>query len=182
MAERGERDLTMQRQQRRKRIGQFATEINELIRMRAQNLITNEEFLVQKKILADQRMALESQAKQSTDLAHVRADLQQILEPLTNLPATWKSLKPANRSRFDRLILPGGFLIGDIRTADLGLLFSLFRASASCVSSDVHPACVPSNRIISEIAEFREVICGTTGTDEELPMAVRRYGRSGDSG
>ncbi|HEV2199745.1 MAG TPA: recombinase family protein [Bryobacteraceae bacterium] len=45
MAEQGERDLSMQRQRRRKRVKQLETEVNELIRMRAQNLITNEEFL-----------------------------------------------------------------------------------------------------------------------------------------
>ena len=140
--------------------------------MRAQNLITNEEFVVQKKRMADQRMALESQAKQSTDLGHVRADIQQIMGPLSALRTTWKSLKQPSRSRFDRLILPGGFVNGKIRTADMGLLFTIFRASATDVSSDVPFRCVPSNRLISEIHEFREVIGGAAGTDNELPIAV----------
>ena len=169
MAEQDERDVSMQRQRRRKRAGQLETEANELIRMRAQNLISNEEFLVQKRRLADQRMALESQARKSTDLAQVLADLEQITEPLSDLRATWMSLKPPSRSRFDHLILPGGFMIGNIRTADMGLLFSTFRASAPADSSGVPLPCVRSNRLISEIHEFREVICSTAGTIEELP-------------
>ncbi len=167
MAEDGERDLSMQRQRRRKRIGQLEMEVSELIRMRAQNLIGNEEFVVQKTRLADQRMALESQAKQSTDLGQVRSDIQQIMKPLCALRTTWKALKPPFRSRFDRLILPGGFVNGKIRTADLGLLFSVFRASATGVSSDVPFPCVPSNRIISEIIEFREIICSLRGPNDE---------------
>jgi hypothetical protein len=172
MAEQGEREVSVQRQRRRKQIGQLETEVIELIRMRAQGLITNEEFLLQRKRLADQRMAFESQARQTTDLAQVRADLQQILEPLSALRATWKSLEPSPRSRFDRLILPGGFVIGNIRTADRGLLFSTFRASAPTNSGVVAFGCVPSNRLISEIHEFREIICGAVGTTDELPIAV----------
>jgi hypothetical protein len=173
MAEQDERDLSMQRQPRRKRIGQLEAEVNELIRMRAQNLITNEEFLVQKKRLADQRIALENQVQKTTDLAQVRADLDKIMESLSALQATWKSLEPRSRSRFDRLILPGGFVSGNIRTADVGLLFSTFRGSVPTNSSGVPSPCVRSNRIISEIHEFREVICDSGGTNGEVTMAVR---------
>jgi hypothetical protein len=129
-------------------------------RAAALNLITNEEFIQQKNRLVSQRLALESQAHQTTDLAQVQADLEQIVEPLSALQTTWKALKPPLRSRFDRLILPGGFLTGRIRTADLGLLFSSFRASVTGLSTEVARAWMPSNPIISEIHEFREVICG----------------------
>jgi len=151
--------IAAQRQRRRTWIGQLNSEINELVRMRAQNLITNEEFIQQKNRLVSQRLALESQAHQTTDLARVQADLEQIIEPLSELQTTWKALKPPLRSRFDRLILPGGFLTGRIRTADLGLLFNSFRASATGLSTEVALTWIPPNPIISEIHEFREVIC-----------------------
>ena len=172
MAKQDEGELSGQSERHRKRIGQLEAAINELIHMRAQNMITDEEFLVQKKRLAEQRMALESHARQTTDLSQVRADIEKIIEPLSALRATWKTLTPPLRSRFDRLILPGGFLIGKIRTADLGLLFSFFRRPVTGASSVVPLACVPSNRIISEIYEFREIICGTGCTDSDLPIAV----------
>jgi|SRR5579872_3727190 len=167
MAEQSERDLGMQRQRRRKRIQQLEAEVSELIQMRAQNLISNEEFLVQKKRLADQQLALESQPRETTDLNRVRADFQKIMEPLSALRVTWETLEPSPRSRFDRLILPGGFVIGNIRTADVGLLFSTFRASVPADSSVVPFACAPSNRLISEIREFREILCSAIGTNGE---------------
>ncbi len=174
IAEQGKRDQSAQRRWRATRIKELETEINELIRMRAQNLITTEEFMMQKKKLADQRMALESQAQKVAEIAQVRADLAQITEPLCVLRATWKALAPSFRSRFDRLLLPGGFVIGKIRTADKGLLVSLFCTSVGDVSSGVPLPCVPSNRIISEIAEFREVICSMGGTNRKASIAVRR--------
>ncbi len=160
MAEQDAHDGAGRQQHRRKRITQLASESAELIRMRAQNLITNEELLAQKQRLAEQRSALENQASHTIDADRVRADLKNIMAPLSDLRRTWQSLKVPFRARFDRLILPGGFVKGKIRTADLGLLFSVFRASSTEVSSGVPPACVPSNRFFLEIRAFVEVLNG----------------------
>ncbi len=159
-AEQEERNLSAQHQLRRKQIGRLETEINELIRMRAQSLLTDGEFLAQKKRLNDQRIALQSRAQAVTDVGRVRANLQQIMNPLSALRATWHSLTPPLRSRFNRLILPGGFITGRIRTADLGLLFSFFRTSALTVSSEVSLTSVPSNHFFLEIHAFVEILNG----------------------
>jgi hypothetical protein len=45
MAERDGQDTARERQRRHKRIGQLEAETNELIRMRAQELIITEEFI-----------------------------------------------------------------------------------------------------------------------------------------
>ncbi len=172
IAQQDELGISKQRQRRRKSIGQLEAEMSELIRMRAQNLVTNEEFLLQKRRLTDQRMALEAYPKEIADVAQVRADLKQITEPLAALRTTWKSLGPRLRSRFDHLILPGGFLIGKIRTADLGLLFSIFGASSPMKSGVVHLAFTSLNPLMSEISEFRRILCCTACTDDELPIAV----------
>lgn len=161
-----------QRQRRQKRQAQLDAENHELIKMRAQNLITDQEFMLQKQRLFDQRMALENSSKMTFNIDQVRTDLDQIVKPLAALRETWHSLRAPFRRRFERLILPGGFVIGKIRTADLGLLFSLFRASMTADSSGVPLGCVPSNHIISEIHEFSEVICGVARIDKELPIAV----------
>jgi hypothetical protein len=175
MVDQDAQDGAGRQQRRRKRIGQLASELAELIRMRAQNLITNEELLAQKQRLAEQRSALESQASRTIDAARIRADLEQITEPLSALRQTWKSLKAPFRARFDRLILPGGFVNGKIRTADLGLLFSLLRASLTDVSSVVPLGCVPSNRFLLEIQAFLDVLNGV-----ELPERIpkRRFEHS----
>jgi hypothetical protein len=117
-------------------------------------------------------MAFENGGRQITDLAQVRADLEQIMQPLGTLRTSWESLEPPFRSRFERLILPGGFVIGQIRTAAVGLLFSVFRASVPTDSGVVPLASSLSNLIISEIHEFARILCSTGCTDEELPIAV----------
>jgi hypothetical protein len=175
MAEQDAQDGAGRQQRRRKRMAQLGSELAELIRMRAQNLITNEELLAQKQRLAEQRSALESQASHRIDVARVRADLEQIVEPLLALRKTWQSLKAPFRSRFDRLILPGGFVNGKIRTADLGLLFSVFRASSTQVSSGVPLGCASSNRFLEEIQAFLDVL---NGVDEPEEVPRRRFDNS----
>ncbi len=157
LAEEVQQSRSNQKQRRRKSIGQLETQVGELIRMRAQQLISNDEFLLQKQRLVAQRMALEATPDEIIDGARIRADLQRITKPLTELRATWEALNPRLRLWFDHIMLPGGFSIGKIRTADLGLLFSTFRASAPMVSGGVPLTCASSNRIISEIFEFAKI-------------------------
>jgi hypothetical protein len=166
VAQEGERELAKQRQRRRMQITQLETETDELIRMRAQGLINNEEFSTQKKRLSDQRTTFESHGRDIANLDRVQGDLQLIVEPLAALRATWKSLKRPFRSRFERLILPGGFVMGNIRTADLGLLFSTFGASSSGLSTGVPHASIPSNRFFEEIQSFRDVLNGVEGPEK----------------
>ena len=96
----------MQRRRRAKRIREIETEINELIRMRAKNLITTEEFLRQKKKLADQRIALESQTQKTTDIAQVRSRSRANRGTTVRASGDLESVPPPFRSRFDRLIFP----------------------------------------------------------------------------
>jgi DNA invertase Pin-like site-specific DNA recombinase len=172
-AAKSETEVTAQRQRRRKRIADLEGEIQELIRMRAQNLITDQEFLPQKKRLLDQRVALDSPSRRTIDANQVRVDVKEIVAPLSSLQNTWRSLHSPFRRRFERLILPGGFVIGNIRTADLGLLFSIFGASAPMKSGVVPFACTGLNPLISEISEFSRILCGTTRMDSELDSSVQ---------
>jgi hypothetical protein len=144
-----------------------------LIRMRAQTLITDEEFLRLKKRLLDQRMALESQPRQAVDLAQAESDIQNILEPMADLRRTWETMKPQLRVRFNRLVLPAGFLIGRVRTADRGLVFSTFRALLTPDSGKVPFNFVGLNPLISEIAEFSRILSSVEGTNRDRDEAVR---------
>jgi DNA invertase Pin-like site-specific DNA recombinase len=173
IAEEDKQSRSHQQRRRRKTIGQLEAQVNELIRMRAQQLLTNEEFLRQKQGLMAQRMALEAHSNEIIDVPQIRADMQRITKPLTALRATWEALNPRLRLRFDHLVLPGGFSIGKIRTADLGLLFSTLRASVPMESGEVHLACASSNRIISEIDEFARILKDVEWSEDELLVAVR---------
>lgn len=179
LAKQNEAESSARQHQRRDRSRHLDNEINELIQMRAQKLITDEEFLIQKKRRDEQRTAVEAQARRRLDASLVQQDLATIMKPLGDLRATWMQLKPSFRSRFNRLVVPGGFVTGRIRTADLGLLFSLFPTSASNVSSVVSLGCVPSNRSIEGIAEeieaFRDVL---SGVEEPKQEPKRRFEHS----
>jgi len=164
--------LAKQREHKRKTVAKLEAEIGELIRMRAQHLVNDEEFVVQKKRLTDQRMALEAKPAQRMDLARVHADLRSIAEPLAELRTTRASLEPRFRLRFDHLILPGGFTVGKIRTAALGRLFYVFRTFSTMKSGVVALTCESSNPLIAEISEFAEVIGSLGCAPEELPAAV----------
>ena len=120
-------------------------------------------------------MALDSQNLRAPNAEQVKADLREIVAPLEALGETWRSLKPPFRRRFERLILPGGFVIGRIRTADLGLLFNTFQASTNGFSYGVPPASVRSNRFGEEISELRDILNGV-----ELPESPpkRRFDNS----
>ncbi|MBZ5603887.1 MAG: recombinase family protein [Acidobacteriia bacterium] len=163
------------RQRRRKRVAELTASTQELIKMRAKGLITDEEFLAQKRSLAAQRLAVEHREKSTMTVDQVCADLHQIKGPLTALRETWRSLKSPFRGRFERLILPGGFVNGTIGTADLGLLFSFFRASAGGVSYGVPLRCVRSNPLLSEIRAFVDVL---NGVEEEKSPPKRRFENS----
>ena len=120
-------DMTAHRKQHVQRAAQLETELRGLIRMRAQGLITDDEFLEQKRVLIGQRAAMESTPSRFDSLDQVKSDLKAILPPLSSIQKTWRALQPSFQKRFQRLIRPAGFSIGRIGTADLGLLFSTFR-------------------------------------------------------
>jgi site-specific DNA recombinase len=125
------------RRTRQKRISDIDRQTAELIRMRAQGLITDVEYLREKQKLAVQRAALEDYAKRRETPEQVKAQVARIAAPLTALAETWRSLDPPFRKRFERIVLPGGYVVRSIRTADLGRLFSLFRGSEQEMSSEV---------------------------------------------
>jgi DNA invertase Pin-like site-specific DNA recombinase len=140
---------------------QLDRELQELIRMRAQSLITDQEFLRQRKLVTDQRDVLLGKVPaRSVDVAEVREKFQEIAEPLIQLRQTWQTIQPPYRRRFERLLLPAGFVIGQTRTAELGGLFSFFQGFAHADSLGVPLRCLNSNRIIPEIRDFWEVFRG----------------------
>ena len=102
--------------------------MQQLIQMRAKELLSDEEFRQQKAFPLDKKFALEAIISQKCmDVRHVREHLQAITAPLTDLVQTWDRLDIAPRERFKRMLLPVGFLAGQTRTAEKALLFSLIQ-------------------------------------------------------
>ena len=130
-----------------------------LIHMRTADLITDDEFRVQKTVLWGRRTALQNQVVDDPlNPQELRAALTEICQPLTALPATWHALTAAYRPRFVQFVLPVGFVHRQIRTADLGLLFRVLGTSKDEGSNGVRPTWESSNRIWQEIQAFLEFL------------------------
>ena len=155
-----------------RRVRRIEQQTTELIRMRAANLITDDEFLTQKHQLILQRAALQKRAEHHEKPEQIKADLDQIAAPLAALPETWRSLEQAFRRRFERLILPGGYVVEEIRTADMGRLFSSFGMIPGRLTGEVPLTFTHLNLLLSEIHEFREVIGSVRRQDDNMPEAA----------
>jgi len=158
LAEKREASLKARKVRVRATLERLNRELQELIRMRTQGLISDEEFLAQKTVLVERRTAV---APTSVECKFRAGDITQrlteITKPLTQLPGTWKALPNALRHRFQRLVLPVGFATGTIGTADLGLLFRTIHDSPEGNSNGVPLTGESSNRLIEEILEFSRV-------------------------
>jgi DNA invertase Pin-like site-specific DNA recombinase len=155
----------LRRKRQRERVGNLDDELHELVRMRTQRLITDQEFAAQRQLITGQRNVVEARDNSGAiTAAEIREDLGKILAPLTQLKATWRVLAPAARIRFERWLLPAGFVNGRIQTAELGQFFSALGGSGGMKSTEVAPSGVLSNhfdpRIIGEIRAFQDILDG----------------------
>jgi DNA invertase Pin-like site-specific DNA recombinase len=151
-------------------------QVSELITMRAQRLITDDEFRQQKALLDENRFALASAPEPTrVNVAAIRENLDEIAEPLTHLPETWQSLQFPLQRRFHRLVLPVGFVFGESRTADLGLIFRAFGDLASGKTNGVPLGGKSWNQIAQEITAFAKLLKATREGEDLSEEAVRRF-------
>jgi hypothetical protein len=131
----------------------------QLIRMKMDQLLTNDEFLSHKSILTNRLRELDALAvPDQTGADSFEHQLDEICEPLTRLDATWEEISPALKQRFQRLILPAGFAAGRIGTAQTGCLFSTFRRSEDSESTLVPPTGQFWNQLAEEIQAFAAIV------------------------
>jgi hypothetical protein len=109
----------------------------------------------------------------------MKRKLPNIAAYLVNLRATWDSVPRELRPRFTRLLMLVGFVAGEIRTANLGLLFSLSETSDDSDSSEVALTGARLNQLAEEIQAFadlfRDMEEAKQGTDDavqKLPAGV----------
>jgi len=155
-------------------IERLKREVGGLIRMRAQGLISDEEFLQLKAALDQRRFALEGvRSIEGADSGWLRRDLDEITKPLQHLRETWEALPATIRRRFEHLLLPAGFVNGKVRTAELGLLFRTFQASTGADANGVAPTGKSWNRLVHEIAAFARLFRSPDDPDESSAEAIR---------
>jgi site-specific DNA recombinase len=135
----------------------FQRQIQELIQMRAEKLISTDEFLEQKALLARQMSALEVPLALAKAQSGLKEKIAGITAPLTALPETWQALPLQLRPRFKQLVLPVGFVVGRIRTAQKGRLFCLNDDFGEGESHEVPLTSASSNQILQEIQAFADL-------------------------
>lgn len=180
-AEANERARTSRRHQTKGALKRVNHELKELIQMRTQRLISDEEFKAHRTDLLTRRHSIEavlSPARFRT--AEIRERLSEIAAPLHVLLDTWTALLPRLRSRFQRLIIPFGFIVRKVRTAELGLLFRTISGLAQAESTEVALTGDEWNQIYKELlevhamAELRAELFLDQVDPTEVPARKRR--------
>jgi hypothetical protein len=129
----------VRRERKDAELTRLTKETHELIRMRAQGLVTDAEFVALKSKIAGRQNALtDAAASADVDTRRIQENLEKIALPLQRLKATWQSLPVGFQRRFNHMVLPVGFVIGQTRTAALGPLFSTFEDTEGTDSHEVN--------------------------------------------
>ena len=151
----------------REQEARIQSQITQLIRMRSQELITDQEFVGEKRKLMDKEALLEGTSRHTNiSVREIQQNIDKILQPLANLAATWRSLTTAQKQRFHQCVLPVGFVAGESRTAQLGLLFEVLKHFGTPTSHEVPLTGENWNRVVQEIQAFAALF--DHSKDEEM--------------
>lgn len=139
-------------------IKRLGAQIQELIHMKAKNLLTDEEFMRQKSSIYERQASLEDvPLPDRADVREIRGALDEVTKPLSALRETWRAMPTPFRRRFNRLVVPAGFVAGETRTAELGLLFRLLGELKEDNSHVVAPTGENLNRLYQAIRAFEDL-------------------------
>lgn len=148
--------LLGRRKQERQRLQQQS---DELIRMKMDGLLTNDEFVSQKTRIGKRLAELDAEGSINPfDENRIPSLIDDISAPLRTLSATWWDVSPLLKQRFQRSILPVGFSVGKIRTAPMSCLFSVFYEFQNSESALVALDGQTWHQIVRELREFSEVL------------------------
>ena len=140
VAEKQQTFLKLKKSRTEAELARVSRQIQELIRLRTDALITDREFIEQRSLLSRRRIALESMPLgDGLKREQVRALIQELRHPVTQIAEVWKHFSLPLQRQFSRLILPVGFIHGKSRTPELGLLFKLFEDFSEGKTNGVRP-------------------------------------------
>lgn len=148
--------------QERRRVAseRFRQQEAQLIRMRMDGLIDDRQFMAEKSLLAGKLRDLQSIKMNAK--ANVEESVQiidEICEPMADLSKAWNQIIPIDlKLRFQRSILPTGFVAEEIGTAPLSGLFSFLRAFATTNPTLVPPTGEFWNQTLKELRLFGQLI------------------------
>jgi site-specific DNA recombinase len=133
--------------------GRLRAQQQQLIRMRMEQLVNDEEFVAQRAVLST-RLAEIDPRKEDSRVANAEAvlnSLDRICAPLMDLRAWWNRMPVENQRRFQLIALPAGYVFGRVGTAPRGRLFSLLATLSTTKSHGVPPVGLCWNQLAIEV-------------------------------
>lgn len=130
----------------------------QLIRMKMELLITDEEFLAQRSLLVVRLSELDADCSDvQVNTEDVLNEIDTICEPLMALGSAWGNIRPDLQRRFQQIMLPAGYVVGRIGTAQKGRLLTFLEASDPSKSSLVPLMGQSWNQLVNEIKALAEI-------------------------
>lgn len=160
-------------ERREAQLKRLKRQMQELINMRVEHLISSEEFIEQKAALQDQIAAVKGDGAHPELYEDAKQNIKEIKAPLSALRETWRAVPLPLRRRFEQLVLPVGFAAGRIRTAEIGCLFKLIGDSSGPNTNVVPLNSASSNQLYEEIQAFADLLRSMKHLHEESSGAVR---------
>ena len=133
-------------------------QLRQLIRMKMEDLITDDEFRRQRVEIVDRISGLDggiAENEISPDV--VLASLDTVTVPLGDLASSWIRIKTENRLKFQHLVLPSGYVFGSVGTAPKGRLFSFFESLELSNTNGVPLTGLCWNQLADEIEAFAAI-------------------------
>jgi hypothetical protein len=138
-----------------------------LIQMRIDNLITEEEFRVQRQLIDSQlNDGVPPLALGIQELQALPSKVALICDPLQNIASYWESHQIEIRKRFQRILLPGGYVVTRIGTAPKARILSFLDGSLPANPIEVALEGESWNQLAREVAKLAAVVEGTPDPDE----------------
>lgn len=133
-----------------------------LVQMRIDDLITEDEFRAQRKIVDAQLEDSAIPAIVTQHLESLPSKVDLICGPLQDLAGYWESLEIEIRKRFQHILLPVGYVVTRIGTAPKARLLSFLEGSLPVNPIEVAPEGESWNQLLREIAELAALFHDST--------------------
>lgn len=135
-------------------------QFQQLLRLKMDDLLTDDEFKAQRALVSGRIAELEGGIDENgiNPIESVLSDLDSLRAPLGDLVALWIDMSIENRKRFQLLSLPRGYVFGRVGTAQRGRLFSLIGTLLPANATLVHPAGDSWNQLANEIEALKMIV------------------------
>jgi site-specific DNA recombinase len=131
-------------------------QMKELVKMRVEKLISDEEFQEQRVMLAANiESGYESvEAPDREKIESVLVDLDSVSGYLMNLADAWGRVVPRYQRWFQQIMIPAGYAVGEVGTSQKGRLLSFFRSALPVDTYLVPPVWESWNQLSEEIGRL----------------------------